>query len=197
MKKLDVEGEYFNGKNLKTYDFEGVLLLDNQTFTGLINDGRCPAEVIDGHVSDGTWRFIKKYRNDKSILEHPFFKKASFPEINLSYRTADKNQGIVYHGRTTAVRDKKPFVRGLFNSSFVGDNYQLLDDYVRKLAFSDLYFGKMSKNSLLELIPKNGGDIVVAANVGPWNMRVKCDDEIPKFLTRIGKKLEYPGPITI
>jgi hypothetical protein len=197
MKKIDVKGEYFNGKNLKTYDFRGILLLDKQTFTGLINDGRCPAEVIDGHVSDGTWRFIKKYRSDKIILEHPFFKETSFPETSLGQYTADKNQGIVYHGRTTAFRDKKPFVRGLFNSSFVGDNYQLFDNYVRKLARSDFYFGRMSKDSLLELIPKNGGGIVTATNVGPWNMRVKCDDEIPKFLTRIGKKVEYPGPITI
>lgn len=197
MKKLDVNGEYFNGKNLKTYNFVGFLLLDNQTFTGLINDGRCPAEVIDGHVSNGTWRFIKKYRSDKSILEHPFFKETPFPETSLGHNIADKNQSIVYHGRTTSVRDKKPIVRGLFNSSFVGDNYKLFDDYVRKLALSDFSFEKMSKDSLLEVTPKNGGGIVVATYVGPWNMKVKCDEELPEFLTRIGKKVKYPGRITI
>lgn len=197
MKKLDVKGEYFNGKNLKTYDFVGVLLLDNQTFVGLINDGRCPAEVIDGHVSDGIWRFIKKYRSDKTILEHPLFKETSFPETILGQDTADKNRGIIYHGRTTSVRDKKPIVRGLFNSSFVGENYQLLDVYVRKLALSDFSFEKMSKDNLLELTQKNGGGTVVATNVGPWNMKIKCDDEIPEFLTRIGKKAKYPGSMAI
>jgi len=162
MNELGVKGLYLDGVETKSYLFSGKLLLDESSFVGFVNDGRCPAEIIDGNVKGGFWRFIKKYRSDVSILRHPFFAGHAFSEPNMGNDVCDEFQGVIYYGRTIKSNNKRVFVSGFYNSLKTQKGYDDHDRVVRRLTVAD----KDTVRKAIEEIKEHK----VAS--GPWNMEV-------------------------
>jgi hypothetical protein len=185
MQDAPVKGRYVNGTDMKHYTFLGTLKVDGNNFSGLINDGRCPARVA-GNFEGGLWDFTKTYSADESILKEELFKGTHFPDTHLAAMPE-----IKYHGRAIKALANGVAVRGFYNSAIAKSDIQgrIFDDFVRKLALTDYAMHPMtSKYPILEAYNELGAKAVPF--VGQWAMRVTTQN--PE-MTRVGPKNEEPN----
>ena len=179
MENFNTKGSYLDGVKKIRYYFTGKLKFDEESFVGLVNDGRCPAEILDGRVHNGFWRFLKKYRNDGNIVEHPFFEKSQFSEPNLGDDVCDDWQGIVYYGRTVGsekTSNTATSVWGVYNSLVFKDGY---DEQERRVK-SFVHAGKEDIDRLIERIKEGAVD-----SVGPWRMDISHPNGVPRQFAHI------------
>jgi len=182
-KNFRIEGTYFDGSKNREYSFEGrlIFLEEDMTFPysplnlpvvqfiGFINDGRCPAEVLDGQMDNNSIRFVKRYRCDEVILDHPFFKNKEYSELSLGTILCDLWPGIRYYGRIIKTEKNRIEVEGLYNSLIVAGSYSFHDRRIQKIVVS-------SKGSLYKEYEEKIKEICKDGNkeigFGPWKMTI-------------------------
>ena len=143
VEEFEIQGTYLDGKKAKEYSFTGKLIflgeIEPVPFVGLVNDGRCPAEILNGKLDSHYMQFLKKYRSDDNILNHSFFKGSKFSESSLASHICDDWPGILYYGRIANVEDneKKVSIEGFYNSLIMSEGYDSHDRDIQRLVRSD------------------------------------------------------------
>lgn len=201
VREFKIRGNYLNGKDAEDYGFTGKLIFLRSpnsvhvlgdmvyNFVGFINDGRCPAEILNGRFGGVPFKrgnfmqFLKRYRLDDTILKHPSFKGREFSKPSLADFVCEDWPGILYYGRIIGNEEKQVSVEGFYNSALAKGIgcYDSHDKEVQRAVFNDCYNDPKQQEHIKKIIERIKTERKDWA-LGPWTMEILCPDGVPDFL---------------